>query len=106
MLVYPMNALINSQYEEIKKYAENYGADFPITFAQYTGQESGDLREKIKTNQPDIILTNYMMLELIMTRQSENWLRNSIKENLKYVVYDELHTYRGRQGADVSIFKS
>src|SRR5690606_32613698 len=38
ILVYPMNALINSQYEEIKKYADNYGAEFPITFGQYTGQ--------------------------------------------------------------------
>lgn len=103
ILVYPMNALINSQYEEINKYATQFGENFPITFAQFTGQEGGDVREKIKTDQPDIILTNYMMLELIMTRQSEKWLRDSIKENLKYLVYDELHTYRGRQGADVSI---
>lgn len=103
ILVYPMNALINSQYEEIKKYAENYGDDFPITFAQYTGQESGNIREEIKNDQPDILLTNYMMLELIMTRQSEKWLRDSMLKNLKYIVYDELHTYRGRQGADVSL---
>lgn len=98
-----MNALINSQFEEIKKYANAYGKDFPISFAQYTGQESGDIRDKIKIDQPDIILTNYMMLELIMTRQSEKWLRDSIKEHLKYLVFDELHTYRGRQGADVSL---
>ncbi|WP_163409776.1 DEAD/DEAH box helicase [Flavobacterium ajazii] len=103
ILVYPMNALINSQFEEIKKYANAYGEDFPISFAQYTGQEAGDIREKIKNDQPDIILTNYMMLELIMTRQSEKWLRDSMKENLKYLIYDELHTYRGRQGADVSL---
>src|SRR5690606_8189226 len=103
ILVYPMNALINSQYEEIKKYADNYGAEFPITFGQYTGQEGGDVRNRIKEEQPDIILTNYMMLELIMTRQSEKWMRESMQQNLKYVVYDELHTYRGRQGADVSL---
>ncbi|OPB96466.1 DEAD/DEAH box helicase [Elizabethkingia occulta] len=103
ILVYPMNALINSQFEEIKKYASNYGDDFPITFEQYTGQEGLDKRERIKSEQPDIILTNYMMLELIMTRQSEKWLRDSMSQNLKYVVYDELHTYRGRQGADVSL---
>jgi hypothetical protein len=44
-----------------------------------------------------------MMLELIMTRQSESWMRNSIKESLEYLVFDELHTYRGRQGSDVSM---
>lgn len=103
VLVYPMNALINSQYEEIKKYAENYGSDFPITYAQYTGQEGGEIRERIRDEEPDIILTNYMMLELIMTRQSEKWLRCSMQDHLKYVVFDELHTYRGRQGADVSL---
>lgn len=103
ILVYPMNALINSQEEEIKKYANNYGSNFPITFAKYTGQEGQEHRDKIKIEQPDIILTNYMMLELIMTRQSESWMRDSIKDNLEFLVFDELHTYRGRQGSDVSL---
>jgi len=103
ILVYPMNALINSQEEEIQKYAKNYGTDFPITFAKYTGQEGTDIRERIKDEESDIILTNYMMLELIMTRQSESWFRDSIKNNLQYLVFDELHTYRGRQGSDVSM---
>ena len=103
ILVYPMNALINSQEEEIKKYAEQFGSDFPITFAKYTGQEGQEKRESIKTEVPDIILTNYMMLELIMTRQSESWLRNSLKDNLSFLIFDELHTYRGRQGSDVSM---
>jgi len=108
ILVYPMNALINSQEEEIKKYAENYkernnGEEFPITFAKYTGQEAGQERNVVRDNPPDILLTNYMMLELMMTRASEDGLRASIFESLKYLVFDELHTYRGRQGADVSL---
>ncbi|RBP32795.1 uncharacterized protein DUF1998 [Oceanihabitans sediminis] len=103
ILVYPMNALINSQQGEIEKYAENFGNEFPITFAKYTGQENAETRDKIKNDQPDIILTNYMMLELIMTRQSESWLRDSLKDNLQFLVFDELHTYRGRQGSDVSM---
>ncbi|MFA5300787.1 MAG: DEAD/DEAH box helicase, partial [Lutibacter sp.] len=103
ILVYPMNALINSQQGEIEKYAKKFGMDFPITFAKYTGQEDTETRAQIKIDQPDIILTNYMMLELIMTRQSESWLRDSLKDNLQFLVFDELHTYRGRQGADVSM---
>ena len=103
ILVYPMNALINSQEEEINKCADNYGEGFPVTYAKYTGQEAGDTRNQIKNEEPDIILTNYMMLELIMTRQSESWLRDSIKDHLQYLVFDELHTYRGRQGSDVSM---
>ena len=107
IIVYPMNALINSQFEEIKKYKNNFetatGIDFPITFAKYSGQEKGDEREKVKMDLPDILLTNYMMLELILTRSHENSLRKSIFENLTYLVFDELHTYRGRQGADVAL---
>jgi superfamily II DNA/RNA helicase len=103
ILVYPMNALINSQEEEIKKYEQNYGSNFPITYGKYTGQESGEKREELASKKPDIILTNYMMLELIMTRNGERWIRDSIKENLKFIVFDELHTYRGRQGSDVSM---
>lgn len=107
IIVYPMNALINSQTDEINRYKENYekvtGKTFPITYGQYTGQEDEATREDMRNNLPDIILTNYMMLELIMTRVQEEDLRKSIIEQLKYIVFDELHTYRGRQGADVAL---
>ena len=107
ILVYPMNALINSQEEEIKKYAAAYlehtGRDFPIRFAKYTGQENESDKEKAQKEKPDIILTNYMMLELILTRYQEKAMRASIFEHLQFLVFDELHTYRGRQGADVAM---
>ena len=103
ILVYPMNALINSQEEEIKKYAENFNGKFPISFAKYTGQEGQEHRDRVREEEPDLILTNYIMLELIMTRRSESWMRDSIKSNLEFLVFDELHTYRGRQGSDISL---
>ena len=107
LIVYPMNALINSQTLEFEKYKksfeDNTHSPFPITFRQYTGQESESEKQAVKDELPDILLTNYMMLELIMTRLNEASLRESISEHLKYLVFDELHTYRGRQGADVSM---
>src|SRR5258705_1805044 len=108
VLVYPMNALINSQFKAIEDFKTNYeerlSKSFPITFGQYTGQEDDETREKMKRNPPHILLTNYMMLELIMTRGGKDVeIRNNIFENIKYLVFDELHTYRGRQGSDVSI---
>ena len=107
IIVYPMNALINSQTLEITGYKDNYekltGIDFPISFAQYTGQEKGDIRQAVIKNPPDILLTNYMMLELLLTRSAESDLRDSIIKNLELLVFDELHTYRGRQGSDVAI---
>jgi ATP-dependent helicase YprA (DUF1998 family)/very-short-patch-repair endonuclease len=104
IIVYPMNALANSQAEELKKflchgYPDGKG---PVRFARYTGQENDEQRNEIIANPPDIILTNYVMLELILTRVYENKLINAAK-GLKYLVLDELHTYRGRQGADVAL---
>ena len=53
-------------------------------------------------NPPDILLTNYVMLELILTRPEELNLIQSAK-GLRFLVLDELHTYRGRQGSDVAM---
>src|SRR3990172_6798653 len=104
---YPMNALINSQSEALKEYSKKFeastGRKFPISFAQYTGQEDETRRLRVREELPDILLTNYMMLELILTRPLESGIRRSIYDNLKFLVFDELHTYRGRQGADVAL---
>ncbi|HEY1682885.1 MAG TPA: DEAD/DEAH box helicase [Candidatus Tumulicola sp.] len=104
IVVYPMNALANSQKEELDKYLGNAGNPGPITYARYTGQESAEERQQIALNPPDILLTNFMMLELLMTRQ-EDVDRRVIGNcaGLRFLVLDELHTYRGRQGADVAL---
>ncbi len=107
VIVYPMNALINSQSEEFNRYKDNYeqatGKNFPISFGQYTGQEKEHIRAGMRENPPQILLTNYMMLELLLTRMRERPLRDGIYENLRFLVFDELHTFRGRQGADVAM---
>jgi superfamily II DNA/RNA helicase len=108
VVVYPMNALINSQFKEIDKfktfYETEYGEPFPITFDQFTGQEDETKRDRLRLNPPHILLTNYMMLELLMTRGGkDSEIRKNILEHVRYIVFDELHTYRGRQGSDVSI---
>ena len=57
----------------------------------------------MRENPPQVLLTNYMMLELLLTRLQERPIRDAIYENLRFLVFDELHTYRGRQGADVAM---
>jgi superfamily II DNA or RNA helicase len=108
VIVYPMNALINSQTNEFNIYKQNYeganpGKIFPITVGQYTGQEKTEARGAMQENPPQILLTNYMMLELLLTRVQERKIRDAIYNNLSFLVFDELHTYRGRQGADVAM---
>lgn len=104
IVVYPMNALANSQLGELEKFIHyGYGeGNEPVTFARYTGQESQEQRRTICQRPPDILLTNYVMLELILTRRDEPELMEAAK-GLRFLVLDELHTYRGRQGADVAM---
>ncbi len=104
IVVYPLNALANSQYGELEKflcrgYPDGRG---PVTFERYTGQETEEEKERIRLDPPDILLTNYVMLELILTRTTETPIVRAAND-LRFLVMDELHTYRGRQGADVAM---
>ncbi len=104
IIVYPMNALANSQVHELEKFL-TYGYPDrrgPVRFARYTGQESDEQRAAIIADPPDILLTNYVMLELVLTRPRERRLVEAAR-GLRFLVLDELHTYRGRQGADVAL---
>lgn len=106
IIVYPMNALANSQLKEIDKFISQSGLanNLKPVVRRYTGQENKEERQKIADNPPDILLTNYMMAELLLTRQDT--LDAQVIENangLEFIVLDELHTYRGRQGADVAV---
>ncbi|MHB1588720.1 MAG: DEAD/DEAH box helicase, partial [Metallibacterium scheffleri] len=105
IVIYPMNALANSQLEELDKFLHGFAAGAaPFSVARYTGQEKQPERDAIAVNPPDILLTNFMMLELILTR-FEDTDRRVLEhcEGLEFLVLDELHTYRGRQGADVAL---
>ena len=104
IIIYPMNALANSQMEELDKRITGSGYEKLVKFARYTGQDDEEARKGIKDSPPDILLTNFMMLELLLTRQSEHDQQVIANcEGLEFLVLDELHTYRGRQGADVAM---
>ena len=101
-----MNALANSQIKEIDKFIGQ--SDLPEQLKpvvrRYTGQEDQETRKRIADNPPDILLTNFMMAELLLTRQDSVDRQVIANANgLEFIVLDELHTYRGRQGADVAI---
>lgn len=104
VVVYPMNALANSQAGELEKFLNHGYPDRkgPVSFRRYTGQENDEERAAIIANPPDILLTNYVMLELLLTRPRERKLVQAGR-GLRFLVLDELHVYRGRQGADVAM---
>lgn len=77
-----------------------------------TDQNDAELvtRFEMQQNCPDILITNYSMLEYMLMRQRENsiwnstidWL-NASKENKLLLVIDEAHMYRGSSGGEVAL---
>jgi superfamily II DNA/RNA helicase len=124
VIIYPMNALANSQYEDLAKRLHgsglrvaNYTGDLKTTeadalksFKELTGRDApydsevidrGTLHEK----GCDILLTNFKMLEYALVRRKDGHLFQVLGDGgrLKYLVLDEMHTYSGRQGADMAL---
>jgi ATP-dependent helicase YprA (DUF1998 family) len=102
IIVYPMNALINSQLAALETFAKNWPG-CPVTFGRYTGQDRGKDRDRILTDPPHILLTNYVMLEYMLIRPTDRALIHQATRAVKFLAVDELHVYRGRQGADVAM---
>jgi len=69
-----MNRLASSQMEESKKFVSHSLLAEPLrpTLARYAAKDDAAERDTIPENKPDILLTNFMMLELLMTRQSSD----------------------------------
>src|SRR5690625_1846715 len=108
-----MNALANDQ---ARRLAELIARDYPgVTAALYTGEASESAQSKmtdtglisdravIRAEAPDILLTNYKMLDQLLLRAEDAPLWEQSAESLQYLVMDEFHTYDGAQGTDVAM---
>ena len=61
--------------------------------------DRGTMRER----PPDILLTNYKMLDFLLIRPIDHRLwRHNAPDTLRYLVVDELHTFDGAQGTDLA----
>jgi hypothetical protein len=103
LIVYPMNALINSQVEALNTFRAENWPGCPVRFSQYTGQIREETRQQLLQDPPHILLTNYVMLEYMLIRPQERALVGETIRDLQFLTVDELHVYRGRQGADVAM---
>ena len=111
VLVYPMNALANDQLERLRRLLRGSGLD--ISFALYTGDSDTTtlaLREEpveterltradIRCNPPDILLTNYKQLDFLLVRKAD---RHLFTRALRYLVFDEIHSYRGALATEIA----
>ncbi|GAB2622919.1 DEAD/DEAH box helicase [Pseudactinotalea suaedae] len=114
IILYPMNALANDQAGRLTTLLTQHADLDGITAALYTGQGGPERskvtvdglitsREIIRDTPPDILLTNYKMLDQLLLREKDAKLWRESATSLTYLVIDEFHTYDGAQGTDVSM---
>ena len=122
VIIYPMNALANSQYDDLARRLHGSGLRIALytgdtryseaeALAEYTSATGRSQpwdsevisRQQIQASPPDILMTNYQMLELILTRFEDRVLFPAEHAGaLQFLVLDEVHTYTGKRGADVA----
>lgn len=117
LLIYPLNALVNDQLRRLSKILE--GTE--ITYGYYTSELKNTTkealkdfpkgappnqvisREQIRTREmiPNILITNYAMLEYLLLRPEDSGLFDD-PSDWKYIVLDEAHSYIGTKGIEVA----
>jgi ATP-dependent helicase YprA (DUF1998 family) len=126
VIIYPMNALANSQYDDLALRLRGSGLKLALYTGDTKSSDEGALaeyrqvfgrdpydsevisREQIRcevpgSTPPDILMTNYQMLELLLTRFEDRRLfPPEHAGTLLFLVLDEVHTYTGKRGADVA----
>lgn len=114
LILYPMNALANDQAGRLAETIAQSPELGGVRAALYTGQQNGSStrvtsrglitdRADIRKNPPDILLTNYKMLDMLLLRHEDAKIWSDSATSLQYLVLDEFHTYDGAQGTDVAM---
>lgn len=116
ILIYPMNALATDQARRIAAAISGIASLHGVRAGIYADAEPKDPthevtkdsvvthRETMRKNPPDILLTNYKMLDYLLLRGRDKalWAQND-PETLRFLVVDEMHTFDGAQGADLAL---
>lgn len=97
LYIFPTKALAQDQKSEVNEIIEEAGLS--INSYTYDGDTAANIREKVRTA-GHIVITNPDMLHSAILPHHTKWV--SLFENLKYVIIDELHIYRGVFGSHVA----
>ncbi len=97
--LYPVNALINDQFRALAKINLPLGNQ-AVSIERYIGSTRRGRRAAIQQRAPNILLTNPEMLHLSFLLWHEKWQR--VWSSLRYIVIDEIHSYRGVFGANMA----
>lgn len=128
LIIYPMNALVNDQIRRLRELLSEMDGDKKITFGRFTGETKGTYkeakkqyeeiedvdvsplcenelisREQMRNTPPNILITNYAMLEYMLLRPGDNIIFSQTNASKwQYIVFDEAHSYTGAKGIEVA----
>ncbi|MDF2963641.1 MAG: ATP-dependent helicase [Paenibacillus sp.] len=97
LYLFPTKALAQDQVAELQETVNRMGAD--IKTHTYDGDTPPTVRQAIR-NAGHIVVTNPDMLHSAILPHHTKWVK--LFENIKYIVIDEVHTYRGVFGSHVA----
>lgn len=123
LLVYPMNALVNDQIRRLRELFDDTNSE--ITFGRFTSETKESYRDalnlyeareghkpqpnelisrkQMRESPPNILITNYAMLEYLLLRPGDNvFFNDENAKKWKTIVFDEAHTYGGAKGIEVA----
>ncbi|MDR1944217.1 MAG: DEAD/DEAH box helicase [Synergistaceae bacterium] len=96
--LFPTKALAQDQLSELYELVEDMRLD--VRTFTYDGDTPGDARAKVR-NAGHIVITNPDMLHTGILPHHTKW--KNLFENLRYVIIDELHSYRGIFGSHFAL---
>jgi len=99
LYLYPVNALVNDQFKALGRMNLALG-HHAVGIARYTGAVNEAMRKAVRARQPNILFTNPEMLHFSLLWWHPLW--EHFWSHLRYVVVDEIHTYRGVFGANMA----
>jgi hypothetical protein len=130
ILIYPMNSLVNDQMKRLRlllkdcdnenrkitfgvynSSTEHFQSDAERKYGELYRDERGNAlsplkneiisREKMQDEPPNILVTNYAMLEYMMLRPNDDRVFSGAQ--LKFIILDEAHIYKGATGMETSL---
>jgi DEAD/DEAH box helicase domain-containing protein len=99
LLLFPLKALEQDQFQRLQDLLKLSGLEGTCRAAILDGDTPKSERDKLRADPPNLILTNPDMLHFGLLPYHRGW--SSFFRGLRYVVVDELHTYRGIFGTHV-----
>ena len=105
LLLYPTKALALDQRGEMRKLCREIQlpGGREIKSWPYDGNVPEDIRNSIRQAPPEMLMTNPEYLNMSFLAHREQWEKNGFLQNLKYIVIDEMHEYRGFFGGNMAL---